>query len=116
MQLSYHEQGRLKYVRLYIVDTKHCMVHIHIQYRVGRIHARCNCHYHGQGRLEYVQSYIVYIKHYMCMVYGVQYIHRAGQNRVHAPYMIVYLVISLPKIPYLYRIYIMKLCFRIQAR
>jgi len=30
---------------------------------------------------------------------------RVGQNRIYAPYMTVYLVISLPKIPYIHRIY-----------
>jgi len=30
---------------------------------------------------------------------------RAGQNRIYTPYMTVYLVISLPKIPYIHRIY-----------
>jgi hypothetical protein len=29
-----------------------------------------------------------------------------GQNRIYAPYMTVYTVISLPKIPYIHRIYI----------
>ena len=31
--------------------------------------------------------------------------HRVGQNRIYTPYMTVYLVISLPKIPYTHRIY-----------
>ena len=30
---------------------------------------------------------------------------RVGQNRIYAPYMTVYLVISLPKIPFIHRIY-----------
>jgi hypothetical protein len=30
---------------------------------------------------------------------------RVGQNRINTPYMTVYLVISLPKIPYTHRIY-----------
>ena len=34
------------------------------------------------------------------------YISRVGQNRTYAPYMTVYLVISLPKIPYIHRIII----------
>jgi hypothetical protein len=33
-------------------------------------------------------------------------IYSVGQNRIYAPYMTVYLVISLPKIPYIHRIYI----------
>ena len=33
------------------------------------------------------------------------YINRVGQNRIHTPYMTVYLVISLPKILYIHRIY-----------
>jgi hypothetical protein len=31
--------------------------------------------------------------------------HRFGQNRIYTPYMTVYLVISLPKIPCIHRIY-----------
>ena len=31
--------------------------------------------------------------------------HRVGQNRIYTPYMAVYLVISLPNIPYIHRIY-----------
>jgi hypothetical protein len=30
--------------------------------------------------------------------------YRVGQNRIYTPYMTVYLVISLPKIPYIHRI------------
>jgi hypothetical protein len=30
---------------------------------------------------------------------------RVGQNRIYTPYMTVYMVISLPKIPYTHRIY-----------
>ena len=30
---------------------------------------------------------------------------RVGQNRIYTPYMTVYLVTSLPKIPYIHRIY-----------
>ena len=30
---------------------------------------------------------------------------RVGQNRINAPYMTVYVVISLPQIPYIHRIY-----------
>jgi hypothetical protein len=30
---------------------------------------------------------------------------RIGQNRIYTPYMTVYLVISLPKLPYIHRIY-----------
>jgi len=37
-----------------------------------------------------------------CMLH----IARVGQNRIYAPYMTVYLVISPPKIPYIHRIYI----------
>jgi len=33
------------------------------------------------------------------------HISRVGQNRIYTPYMTVYLVISLPKIPYVNRIY-----------
>ena len=31
-------------------------------------------------------------------------IHRVGQNRIYTPYMTVYLVIFLPKLPYIHRI------------
>jgi hypothetical protein len=30
---------------------------------------------------------------------------RVGQNRIYTPYMTVYLMISLPKVPYIHRIY-----------
>ena len=33
------------------------------------------------------------------------HIHRVGQNRIYTPYMTVYLMISLPKVPYIHRIY-----------
>ena len=33
------------------------------------------------------------------------YMTRVGQNRIYTPYTTVYLVISLPKIPYVHRIY-----------
>jgi hypothetical protein len=32
-------------------------------------------------------------------------ISRVGQNRIYTPYMTVYLVISLPSVPYMHRIY-----------
>jgi hypothetical protein len=35
----------------------------------------------------------------------ITYVCRAGQNRMYTPYMTVYLVISLPKIPYTNRLY-----------
>ena len=38
------------------------------------------------------------------------HIHRVGQNRVYTPHMTVYLVISLPELPYINRIYIRFLC------
>jgi hypothetical protein len=33
------------------------------------------------------------------------HIRRVGQNRIYTPYMTVYLIESLPKIPYIHRIY-----------
>ena len=36
---------------------------------------------------------------------GRKHMSRVGQNRRYAPYMTVYLVKSLPKIPYMHRIY-----------
>jgi hypothetical protein len=35
----------------------------------------------------------------------VKHLFRVGQNRIYTPYMTVYLVISLPKLPYIHRIY-----------
>ena len=35
----------------------------------------------------------------------VTHMRRVGQDRVYTPYMTVYLVISLPKIPYIHRMY-----------
>jgi hypothetical protein len=40
-------------------------------------------------------------RHVCCALY----ISRVGQNRIYAPYMTVCMVISLPKIPYMHRIY-----------
>jgi len=34
-----------------------------------------------------------------------RFIGRVGQNRMYTPYMTVYLVIPLPKLPYIHRIY-----------
>jgi len=34
-----------------------------------------------------------------------RHMHIVGQNRIYTPYMTVYLVISLPKMPYMHRIY-----------
>jgi len=31
--------------------------------------------------------------------------HRVGQNRIYTPYMTIYLIESLPKIPYMHRMY-----------
>ena len=43
------------------------------------------------------------------LLYWLHYKHRetcrVSQNRIYTPYMTVYLVISLPKIPYMHRIY-----------
>jgi len=38
-------------------------------------------------------------------------IARVGQNRMYAPYMTVCMVISLPKIPYIHRIYTVYIWF-----
>jgi len=40
-----------------------------------------------------------------CGICSIYYIYMVGQNRVHAPYMTVYLVIPLPNIPYIHHIY-----------
>ena len=37
----------------------------------------------------------------MLLVRTLAFISRVGQNRIHTPYMTLYLVISLPKIPYI---------------
>ena len=39
-------------------------------------------------------------------------INRVGQNRISAPYMTVFMVISLPKIPYIHYIYLLNVCLR----
>jgi len=39
------------------------------------------------------------------VVMAVEQIHIVGQNRIYAPYMTVYLIESLPKTPYIHRIY-----------
>jgi len=41
---------------------------------------------------------------------------RVGQNRIYTPYMTVYLVISLPKILYIHRIYMVLASPRNEAR
>ena len=60
----------------------------------------------GQPYLTYVHIYT-----YVCM-------SRVGQNRIYTPFMTVCMVISLPKIPYIHRIYTvlanpMYVCMRI---
>ena len=35
----------------------------------------------------------------------VSFMSRVGQNRIYTPYMTVYLIISLPEIPYIHHIY-----------
>ena len=40
------------------------------------------------------------------VIYRGVYIRRFGQYCMYTPYMTVYLVISLPKIPYIHRIYV----------
>jgi len=37
--------------------------------------------------------------------FATQHMYRVGQNRIYTPYMTVYSVISLPKIPHMHRIY-----------
>jgi hypothetical protein len=41
----------------------------------------------------------------LCLSAMAAQIRRVGQNRIYIPYMTVYFVISLPKIPYINRIY-----------
>jgi len=36
---------------------------------------------------------------------SISHMSRVGQNHIYTPYMTVYLVISLPKIPYIHRTY-----------
>jgi len=43
---------------------------------------------------------------YCKRAYAEQAILRVGQNRIYTPYMTLYLVISLTKIPYIHRMYI----------
>ena len=40
------------------------------------------------------------------LAWSLSVMHMVGQNRVHTPYMAGILVISLPKIPYVHRIYV----------
>jgi hypothetical protein len=43
---------------------------------------------------------------YICFgAASLRMIFRVGQNRIYTPYMAVCMVISLPKIPYVHRIY-----------
>jgi hypothetical protein len=42
--------------------------------------------------------------HPPCQSYPILLLHRVGQNRINTPYMTIFLVISLPKIPYIHRI------------
>jgi len=42
--------------------------------------------------------------HFFACIYGLQII-RVGQNRIHTPYMTVYLVIPLPQIPCIYTVH-----------
>jgi len=42
---------------------------------------------------------------WLCGARSVVDLRRIGQNGIHAPNMTVYLVISLPKLPYTHRIY-----------
>jgi len=52
-----------------------------------------------------IQQYIYTLAVYTLARYITRHIHRVGQNRIYTPYMTVYLVVFLPKIPYIYRIY-----------
>ena len=51
------------------------------------------------------RNYHVYC-HIPGHIWCIYHIYRVGQNRIYTPYMTVYLVISLPKIPYVHRVYI----------
>ena len=67
----------------------------------------------GEGLMSRVSQnrtyapYWPYSWSFPCQKYRIHtvYICRVGQNRIYTPYMTVYLVMSLPKIPYIYRIY-----------
>jgi len=46
-----------------------------------------------------------YGTHFIHIISCPQHVFRVGQNCIYTPYMTVYLVISLPKLPYIHRIY-----------
>ena len=52
----------------------------------------------------WISIYMAMARHSMCSKEALQ-MCRVGQNRIYTPYMTVYLVISLPKILYIHRIY-----------
>jgi len=64
--------------------------------RLSVLHAECTL----PSRIERVKIVTGQFK--------VAHLHfcRVGQNRISAPYMTVYMVISLPKIPYVHCIYL----------
>ena len=55
--------------------------------------------------LAFVKTVVIDALMHTCCHTGRCHVHRVGQNRIYAPYMTEYSVISLPKIPYTHRIY-----------
>jgi len=65
-------------------------------------------HFSYNVQHRWVTSRTTHVNHFTyntCESLHVQHICRVGQNRIYTPYMTVYLMISLPKIPYIHRIY-----------
>jgi len=54
---------------------------------------------------KYVTSFALQPRKPPGLVLTTDHISRVGQNHIYTPYMTVYLVISLPKIPYIHRVY-----------
>jgi len=67
----------------------------------GRHCARLGLCGHALGQEEEMKNGMVVLLPWaaLCTI-------RVGQNHIDTPYMTVYLVISLPKVPYMHRIYI----------
>ena len=63
--------------------------------------ASVNCRYAGLARTVCTHRILLYIWCFSCQKC---HINRVGQNRIYTPYVTVYMVNSLPKIPYTHRI------------
>ena len=62
--------------------------------------------YKREVNLDAVLLFVLICNLLHCKLQAYQtHMRRVGQNRIYTPYMTVYLVISLPEIPYTHRIY-----------